>query len=169
VQKTQGLRSQIGSGEDFERRVFFSTDAIGPQARSARERGHARCIRAAPTATGEGQPARRADNHKPVMFERWFLHGEFNHAKHGRRLRGMSSRPAEPEHRGHPSAVQEHLRRVPQSGRWRGGFVRHLPRLSHGAALNGGVKKPVLRNCLRAWLKTLRVAFDRSGGRPRLP
>ena len=82
--KLQGLQKQIGSGEDFERRIFFSTDAIGPRAQVGSVSGATRALYPGCAYCHEVKttPQGGPEITKPVMFERWFLHGEFNHAKH---------------------------------------------------------------------------------------
>ena len=43
-QKLAGLRTQFGSGEDLERRVFFSTATFGPEAQVGTLSGSTRAL-----------------------------------------------------------------------------------------------------------------------------
>ena len=82
--KLAGLRAQFGSGEDLERRVFFSTATVGPEtqvgALSGRTRavfpGCAECHAVTMSATGSPEITR------PVIPERWLTQAKFNHARH---------------------------------------------------------------------------------------
>ena len=83
-QKLAGLRTQFGSGEDLERRVFFSTATFGPEAQIGTVSGGTRalfpgcayCHEVKTTTAGAPQIS------APVMPERWLAPAKFNHAKH---------------------------------------------------------------------------------------
>ena len=78
------LRAQVGSGEQLEREIFFSDAHTGPSTRvagmdaqsRARFPGCAYCHEV--TASGDATPQVT----KPVIMDRWFVRGGFNHAKH---------------------------------------------------------------------------------------
>lgn len=78
------LQERFNSGEELERRVFFSDARSGPVAKvaglgnlgPARFPGCAYCHQVA--ATDDGAPAVS----KPIVPDRWFMRGEFVHAKH---------------------------------------------------------------------------------------
>jgi len=82
--KVSRLQLQVSSGEEFEQRVFLSTALRGPVANvgtvSGAERalypGCAYCHEVRSTASG------KAEVTKPIMFERWLEHAQFNHATH---------------------------------------------------------------------------------------
>jgi len=82
--KLQRLGAEISSGEEFERRVFFSTATRGSTVSigtvSGPERalfpGCAYCHEVKSTAEG------RAEITKPAVVEHWLTHGRFDHAKH---------------------------------------------------------------------------------------
>jgi hypothetical protein len=83
-QKLANLRTQFGSGEDLERRVFFSTATFGPETQigtlsggtRALFPGCARCHEVKSSAAGSPEIT------KPVMPERWLAQAKFDHAKH---------------------------------------------------------------------------------------
>ena len=83
-QKLAGLRAQFGSGEDLERRVFFSTATLGPEAQVGSLSGGTRavfpgcayCHEVKASVTG------RPEVTKPVIPDRWLAQAKFNHAKH---------------------------------------------------------------------------------------
>lgn len=83
-EKLRQLQARVASGEDFEKRVFFSTATIGPEvqvgsvsgATPALYPGCAYCHEVKSGAQG------RVEIAPPVFFDRWLAHGEFNHAKH---------------------------------------------------------------------------------------
>ena len=83
-QKLAGLRTQFGSGEDLERRVFFSTATLGPETQIGTLSGSTRalfpgcayCHEVKTAASGLPQITR------PMMPERWLAQAKFNHAKH---------------------------------------------------------------------------------------
>jgi hypothetical protein len=82
--KLAGLRTQFGSGEDLERRVFFSTATLGPEERIGTLSGATRslfpgcayCHEVKTSASGSPEIT------KPVMPERWLAQAKFDHAKH---------------------------------------------------------------------------------------
>jgi hypothetical protein len=82
--KLAGLRTEFGSGEDLEQRIFFSTAMFGPQVSLGTLSGSTRAIFPGCTychevkRTDAGSP----NITKPVMPERWLAEGKFNHAKH---------------------------------------------------------------------------------------
>jgi hypothetical protein len=82
--KLAHLRTQFGSGEELERRIFFSTATFGPEANIGTLNGSTRavfpgcayCHEVKSSAAGSLQIT------KPVMPERWLAQAHFNHAKH---------------------------------------------------------------------------------------
>ena len=82
--KLRDLQAQVVSGEDFEKRVFFSTATMGPMTQVGSVSGATRALYPGCAychevkSTPQGPPVIT----KPILFERWLLHGEFNHAKH---------------------------------------------------------------------------------------
>lgn len=84
AQKLAALRTQFGSGEDLERRVFFSSATFGPEAEIGTLSGATRalfpgCVYChAVTATAAGSP----DITKPVQTEHWLTQARFEHSKH---------------------------------------------------------------------------------------
>jgi hypothetical protein len=83
-QKLASLRTQFGSGENLERRVFFSTATFGPEAQIGTLSGETRAVFPGcaycheVNSSGTGSP----EITKPVMPERWLTHAKFSHAKH---------------------------------------------------------------------------------------
>jgi len=83
-QKLAALRTQFGSGEDLERRIFFSTATLGPDTQIGTLSGSTRalfpgCELCHEVKSSEaGSPAIT----KPMMPERWLAQAKFNHAKH---------------------------------------------------------------------------------------
>ncbi len=83
-EKLQRLQARVASGEDFERRVFFSTATIGPEVQVGTVRGttpalYPGCAYCHEVKSGDQG---KAEITQPVIVERWLAHGEFNHAKH---------------------------------------------------------------------------------------
>lgn len=82
--KLAGVRSQFGNGAELERRVFFSTATLGPEAQIGTLNGSTRavfpgcalCHEVKTTAAGVPQIT------KPILLERWLTQAKFNHAKH---------------------------------------------------------------------------------------
>ena len=83
-QKLAGLRAQFGSGEDLERRVFFSTATAGPEAQIGTLSGATRAIfpGCAYCHAVKDSGAGSLEITKPVLPERWLTQAKFNHAKH---------------------------------------------------------------------------------------
>jgi hypothetical protein len=83
-QKLQRWREQVESGEALERRIFLSTSVTGPEAAVGTVSGATRALYPGCAychevkAKASGSP----EITKPVMFERWLAHSDFNHAKH---------------------------------------------------------------------------------------
>ncbi len=83
-QKLARLRSQFGSGEQLERRIFLSTATFGPEAQVGTLSGVTRAVFPGcaycheVTTSTAGSP----EITKPVMPERWLAQAKFNHAKH---------------------------------------------------------------------------------------
>lgn len=83
-QKLVGLRVQSGSGEDLEKRIFFSTATFGPEAQIGTLSGATRSLFPGCAychevkKSGAGLP----EITRPVMPERWLAQAKFNHAKH---------------------------------------------------------------------------------------
>jgi hypothetical protein len=83
-QKLAALRTQFGSGEELERRVFFSTATFGPETQIGTLSGGTRALFPGCAlchevkSSGAGSPAIT----KPMMPERWLAQAKFNHAKH---------------------------------------------------------------------------------------
>ena len=84
AQKLAGLRTQFGSGEDLEHRVFFSTATFGPEAQVGTLSGATRslfpgcayCHEVKSSASGAPQIT------KPVQTEHWLAQAKFDHSKH---------------------------------------------------------------------------------------
>ena len=82
--KLAGLRSQFGSGEELERRVFFSTATFGPEEQIGTLSGVTRALFPGCAechevrAAAAGPPEVTA----PVMRERWLPEAKFSHAAH---------------------------------------------------------------------------------------
>ena len=85
-QRLQRLQALVLSGEDFEKRAFFSTSVAGPAAQVGTVSGATRALYPGCTychevkSNAQGGP----EITKPVMFDRWLSHGGFNHAKHSK-------------------------------------------------------------------------------------
>ena len=83
-EKLQRWQTRVATGETFEQRVFFSTATTGPSvqvgsvigATHPPYPGCAYCHEV--QASAQGQP----EITKPVLLDRWLVHGAFNHAKH---------------------------------------------------------------------------------------
>jgi hypothetical protein len=84
AKKLAGLRTQFGSGEALEQRVFFSTATVGPEMQVGTLSGATRSlfpgcaycheVKAASSGVAQITP--------PVQVERWLAQAKFNHAKH---------------------------------------------------------------------------------------
>jgi hypothetical protein len=79
-----GLRAQFGSGEELERRVFFSTATFGPEAQIGTLSGGTRAVFPGCAYCHEVKTstAGRPEVTKPVMPDRWLAQAKFSHAKH---------------------------------------------------------------------------------------
>jgi hypothetical protein len=75
AQQMLQIREQARAGEDLEREVFFNTERKGPEGRP-RYAGCAYCHEV--KQMGEATPTIAT----PVIPERWFAQGRFDHAKH---------------------------------------------------------------------------------------
>jgi hypothetical protein len=82
--KLAGLRMQFGSGEDLERRVFFSTATFGPETQIGTLSGGTRAVFPGCALCHEvnNSSAGSPEITKPVMPERWLAGAKFNHGKH---------------------------------------------------------------------------------------
>lgn len=83
-QKLQRLRERVVSGEDFERRIFFSTATTGPARRVGSVDGataslYPGCAYCHKVTAGTHSAA---DIEKPILYQRWLTRAQFNHAKH---------------------------------------------------------------------------------------
>jgi hypothetical protein len=83
-QKLRRLQARVASGEDFEKRVFFSTATSGPDVRVGSVSGatpslYPGCVYCHEVTAGTRG---RANITKPVIFDRWLSRAGFNHAKH---------------------------------------------------------------------------------------
>jgi hypothetical protein len=83
-QKLAGLRAQFGSGDELEKRIFFSTATTAPEISVGAVNGATRAVfpgcaycHEVKTSTS-GSP----EITKPVQTERWLAQAKFNHAKH---------------------------------------------------------------------------------------
>jgi hypothetical protein len=82
--KLANLRAQFGSGENLERRIFFSSATFGPEAQIGTLSGATRslfpgcayCHEVKAAASGAAQIT------QPVQTDRWLAQANFNHAKH---------------------------------------------------------------------------------------
>jgi hypothetical protein len=83
-EKLQRLQARVASGEDFEKRVFFSTATTGPELQVGSVSGATRALYPGCAYCHEVKSGvqGKAEITKPVILERWLAHGEFNHAKH---------------------------------------------------------------------------------------
>ena len=83
-QKLQRLQTRVVSGEDFEKRVFFSTATSGPEARVGSVNGvtHSLYPGCAYCHEVTGDARGKASITHPVIFDRWLGRAQFNHAKH---------------------------------------------------------------------------------------
>jgi len=83
-EKLQRLQARVASGEDFERRIFFSTATIGPDVQVGTVRGTTPALYPGCAFCHEVKVGSqgKAEITQPTIVERWLAHGEFNHAKH---------------------------------------------------------------------------------------
>jgi len=85
-QKLQKLQALVFSGEDLEKRAFFSTSVAGPAAQVGTVNGATRalypgCVYCHETKTDSRHTPEIT---KPVIFDRWLSHGAFDHSKHSK-------------------------------------------------------------------------------------
>jgi predicted CXXCH cytochrome family protein len=83
-EKVQRLFEQVSSGEELEKRIFFSNSTLGPQRRVGSVEGNSPALYAGCAYCHEvkANAAGKAEITKPLVTERWLQHGEFNHRKH---------------------------------------------------------------------------------------
>ncbi|HEY2328692.1 MAG TPA: hypothetical protein VGI63_02630 [Verrucomicrobiae bacterium] len=83
-EKLSALRTQSGSGEDLERRIFFSTATAGPAASIGTLSGATRAVFPGCAYCHEVKAADSGSPQvtKPFLAERWLAQAKFNHAKH---------------------------------------------------------------------------------------
>jgi len=83
-QKLQQLQARVTSGEDFEKRIFFSTATTGPTTQVGTVSGPTRALYPGCAYCHEvkSNPQGTVEITKPILFDRWLAHGEFNHARH---------------------------------------------------------------------------------------
>ncbi|MBI3881088.1 MAG: hypothetical protein HY301_13635 [Verrucomicrobia bacterium] len=83
-ERLQSLLGQFGTGEELERRVFFSTATLAPAVNVSTLTGQGRALYSGCAychevkATGDASPTVTP----PVIPDRWMIRGDFNHAKH---------------------------------------------------------------------------------------
>ncbi len=85
-QKLQRLQALVLSGEELEKRAFFSTAMVGPPAQVGTVGGATRALYPGCVYCHEvkSNPQGGPEITKPVMFNRWLSHGQFTHAKHSK-------------------------------------------------------------------------------------
>jgi hypothetical protein len=83
-QKLANLSTQFGSGEDLERRVFFSTAKSGPETQVGTLSGGTRALFPGCALCHEvkNSSAGSPEITQPIQTERWLAQAKFNHAKH---------------------------------------------------------------------------------------
>jgi hypothetical protein len=83
-QRLADLRTQFGSGEDLERRVFFSTATFGPETQIGTLNGGTRALFPGCALCHEvkSSSAGLPEITKPILTERWLAQAKFNHASH---------------------------------------------------------------------------------------
>jgi len=83
-EKLQRLQARVTTGEDLEKRVFFSTATSGPETRLGSVSGPTHSLYPGCAYCHEVKPGaqRKAEITKPILFERWLPRGKFTHAKH---------------------------------------------------------------------------------------
>ncbi len=82
--KLAGLRSQFGSGEEMEQRIFFSTATFGPEMQIGTLSGATRAVFPGCAYCHEVRTSKAGlpEITKPVMPERWLPDAKFSHAAH---------------------------------------------------------------------------------------
>ncbi len=84
-EKLRKLQALAFSGENLEKRAFFSTSVAGPLARAGTVNGPTRALYPGCVYCHEVRPNSPVPEiSKPIMFERWLTRGSFNHAKHSK-------------------------------------------------------------------------------------
>jgi predicted CXXCH cytochrome family protein len=83
-EKVEHLLQRFGSGEELEKRIFFSNSTTGPQRRIGSVEGAAPAVYAGCAYCHEvkANAQGKAQVTKPVATERWLLRGAFDHSKH---------------------------------------------------------------------------------------
>jgi hypothetical protein len=83
-EKMRRLLEQVSSGEELEKQIFFSNSTLGPKRRVGSVEGAAPAVYAGCAYCHEVKagPQGKAEITKPIVTERWLLHGDFNHRKH---------------------------------------------------------------------------------------
>jgi len=83
-ERLERLRGRIGTGEDFEKRVFFSTAMIGGETQVGAVRGVTPALYPGCAYCHEVKADKdgQAGITPPIMTERWLTGAEFTHAKH---------------------------------------------------------------------------------------
>ena len=83
-QKLAGLRTQFGSGEDLEKRIFFSTATTAPEINIGNVSGATRAIFPGCALCHEvkNSSAGLPEITMPILTERWLAQAKFNHAAH---------------------------------------------------------------------------------------
>ena len=83
-QKLAGLRTQFGSGEDLEKRIFFSTATTSPEITVGNVSGATRAIFPGCAYCHEvkNSSVGKLEITKPIQTERWLAQAKFNHARH---------------------------------------------------------------------------------------
>ncbi len=83
-EELSGLRAQLLPGEDFERRVFFSSSLAGPMAKTGTVEGATRALYPGCAYCHEVKAGSVGgiEITKPLLTERWLSHAKFEHAKH---------------------------------------------------------------------------------------
>jgi hypothetical protein len=82
--KLASLRTQFGSGEDLEKRIFFSTATAGPEAQIGTLSGATRAIFPGCAYCHEVKNSQAGSPQitKPVQTEHWLAQAKFEHSKH---------------------------------------------------------------------------------------
>ena len=83
-EKVRRLLEQVSSGEELEKRIFFSNSTLGPHRRVGSGEGAAPAVYAGCAYCHEvkANAQGKAAITKPIMTERWLLRGDFDHRKH---------------------------------------------------------------------------------------
>ena len=83
-EKIRSLQQRIGTGDELEKRIFFSNATLGPQTRVGSVNGATPALYPGCAYCHEvkSNPAGRPEITRPTMPERWLNHGAFDHLKH---------------------------------------------------------------------------------------